>query len=325
VRRGPGESTILVGVPVWRVDADLRMLGWQLVGAGALVLAVGLIGGAVVSSRIFRPLAAISETASRISGDNLAERIDPARIDTELAGLANVLNATFDRLQEAFDRQARFTADASHELRTPLAVIRSQAELALLRPRSPEEYREALASCARASQRMAAIVEDLLILARADASRLELREQPVPLEAVVQEAVALIEPLAREKGLRLEAELAPATVSGDAEALARVAGTLLSNAVAYNRANGSVRVTLAVEGGEAVLSVEDSGVGIGAADLPHLFERFYRVGEDRSRATGGTGLGLAICKAMVEAQGGTVSVTSEPGTGSTFRVRLPLA
>lgn len=323
-RTGAGHSTILVGVPVWRIDGDLRLLAWQLAGAGALVLAVGLIGGAVIGSRIFRPLAAISATASRISADNLAERIDAATIDSELAGLAGVLNATFDRLQAAFDRQARFTADASHELRTPLTVIRTQAELALLRPRNDEEYREALASCARAAERMAAIVDGLLILARADASRLELRKEPVRLDKVVQEAVALIEPLARQGELRLEAELSPLTVSGDAEALARVANTLLSNAVAYNRDGGLVRVTLTADGGEAILSVADNGVGIAAADLPHLFERFYRVGEDRSRATGGTGLGLAICKAMAEAHGGSVSVESEPGVGSTFRVRLPL-
>ncbi|MGL4554185.1 MAG: sensor histidine kinase, partial [Gemmataceae bacterium] len=320
-RRGPADTVIAVGQMTGHVDRDLTLFAGQLAGAGVVVLLVGLVGGAAVSGRVLRPIADIAATASRISASNLAERIDPSRIDAELASLAGVLNATFDRLQAAFDRQARFTADASHELRTPLAVIRSQAELMLMRPREAGEYRDALEVCGRASRRMAAVVADLLVLARADAARLELRRDPVALDRVVAEATELVGPLARERGVTVEVEASPVLVAGDAEALARVAGTLLSNAVAYNRAGGRVRVSLAREDGEAVLRVEDTGVGIAAEHLPRLFERFYRA--DPARSGGGTGLGLAICRAMAEAHGGRVTVTSDPGVGTAFTVRLP--
>ena len=141
------------------------------------MLAVGLAGGWLASARILRPVAAISATASAISATNLSERIDAAAVDRELADLAGVLNATFDRLEAAFERQARFTADASHELRTPLAVLRSQAQLALSRPRSAEEYRKSIEECLRAAERMTALVEGLLTLARADAGKLDLRQR----------------------------------------------------------------------------------------------------------------------------------------------------
>src|SRR5262249_46143957 len=157
-------------------------------------------GGWLISARILRPVAAISATASAISATNLSQRLDPQAVDRELAELAGVLNAMFDRLEAAFERQARFTADASHELRRPLAVLRSHAELALSRPRSAEEYRQTLETCLRAEGRMTALVEGLLTLARADAGKLDLLRQPVDLRQVTEESVALFRPLAEGKG-----------------------------------------------------------------------------------------------------------------------------
>ncbi len=321
--RGPHRTVILVRRSTERVEAELNSFAWQLTAAGAAVLVVGLAGGWLAASRIQRPLAAISDTASRISATNLSERIATDQIDSELRELSGVLNATFDRLEQAFARQTQFTADASHELRTPLAVVRSQADLALLRPRTAEEYREALEHCRRAAVRMSAIVEGLLVLARADAGRLEQRRGPVALDRVVADAVGLIEPLARDRGVTIETELVPCVVHGDAEALARIAGTLLDNAVRYNRPGGRAHVAVRQDNGEVVLSVADTGVGIPAEARPHVFDRFYRVDPARSRASGGTGLGLAICKSMAEAHGGRVEVESEVAVGSTFRVRLP--
>jgi two-component system, OmpR family, sensor kinase len=320
--RGPSGTTILVGRPAGDVGRDLTAFAWQLAGTGAAVLAVGLAGGWLLSRRIFRPVAAIAETASRISADNLSERIDTRAVDRELADLARVLNATFRRLEAAFDRQARFTADASHELRTPLAVLRSQAELTLGRARTPDEYREALQTCLRAAERMTDLVEGLLTLARADAGKSGVRE-PVELHRVARDAVELCRPLATERGVRLTAELAPVTVPGDAGGLARVVGNLVANAIRYNRPAGEVHVELTRDGREAVLTVRDSGEGIAAEHHPHLFERFYRADKARSRATGGSGLGLAIARAVVEAHGGTIGFESAVGKGSTFWVRLP--
>jgi heavy metal sensor kinase len=323
VMGGPAGTRVLVGRSVRRESEELRAFAWQLAGAGAVVLAVGLAGGWLASSRILRPVAAISATASAISATNLSRRIDPEGVDRELAGLARVLNATFDRLQAAFERQARFTADASHELRTPLAILRSHAELALSRPRTEAEYREALGACLRAAGRMTGLVEGLLTLARADAGKLDLRRGPVDLRALVEESVSLFGPLARDKDVTLSTRLCPAEVSGDSLRLGQVVTNLLSNAVAYNRPGGQVVVRLEGSAGDIALAVSDTGCGIPAQDRPHIFERFYRVDKARSRASGGNGLGLAICKSIVEAHGGTIGFESEPGRGSTFWVRLP--
>lgn len=185
-----------------------------------------------------------------------------------------MLNATFRRLEAAFDRQARFTADASHELRTPLAVIRSQAELSLSRPRTVEEYQGSLRTCLTATARMTELVEGLLTLARVDVGKTAAVREPVELDRVSAEAVELCRPLAAEKSVRLTADLSPVTVRGDASALGRVVANLVANAIQYNRPNGEVRVSLGRDGGVAVLTVRDSGAGIPDEHHPHLFERF---------------------------------------------------
>jgi heavy metal sensor kinase len=321
---GPAATRILVGRSVVKDEAELRAFAWQLAGSGALVLAVGLAGGWFVSARILRPVATISATASAISASNLTARIDPAAVDRELLDLAHVLNATFDRLQAAFERQARFTADASHELRTPLAILRSQAELALSRPRTPEEYEDVVEACLRAANRMTTLVEGLLILARADAFKLDLEEQAVDLGLVIDEGLDLIRPLAESKGIFLTTRLTRAEIHGDPVRLAQVVTNLLSNAVQATPPGGRVEVSLRSEAGEVVLAVTDTGSGVPEEDRAHLFERFYRVDKARSRASGGNGLGLAISKSIVEAHGGTIGFETELGRGSTFWVRLPL-
>ncbi|HEX5269579.1 MAG TPA: ATP-binding protein [Gemmataceae bacterium] len=320
---GPGRTRIVVWASLGPELAALDRFAWQLAAAGAAVLAVGLAGGWLVSARILRPVAAISDTASAISATNLSQRIDVAGVDLELADLARVLNEAFDRLEAAFERQTRFTADASHELRTPLAILRTHAELALARPRPAEEYRETIETCLRAAVRMSTLVEGLLTLARADAGKLELLRQPVDLRQVVEEGLVLFRPLAEGRDVRLSSALEPAEVVGDGVRLAQVLTNLLSNALQYNRTGGEVRVGLTTEPAEAVLAVTDTGCGIPEEDRPYLFERFYRVDKARARASGGNGLGLAICKSIVEAHGGTIGFTTEAGRGSTFTVRLP--
>jgi heavy metal sensor kinase len=302
--------------------AELTRFAWQLGAGGVAVLAVGLAGGWLASARILRPIADISATASAISATNLSERIEVAKVDRELAGLAQVLNATFDGLEAAFDRQARFTADASHELRTPLTVLRTQAQLALSRPRSAEEYRKSIEECLRAAERMTALVEGLLTLARADAGKLDLRHESVDLKQVTADAVSQLRPLADGLTINVSTKLSPAQVQGDPGRLGQVVTNLVANAIRYNRPGGQVRVRLAVGDGTAVLSVEDGGYGIPDADQPHIFERFYRVSKDRSRLSGGSGLGLAISKSIVEAHGGAITFTSTVDKGTTFEVRL---
>lgn len=322
---GPRGSCLLVGRSLHPDLAALSAFAWQLTGTGLVVLAVGLVGGWLLSARILRPVAAIAVTASAISETNLSQRIDATSVDRELADLATVLNSTFSRLEAAFARQTRFTADASHELRTPLTILRTHVELALARPRTEEQYRDTLDRCMQATRRMTSIVEALLTLARADAGRLELESEPVDLAALTEECLELLEPLAQSRSITLKADLQPALVPGDGSRLAQVVTNLLGNAVQYNRPGGEVRVSLRLHAGWVVLAVADTGVGIPPEAQPHVFERFYRVDPARARGTGGTGLGLAICKSIVEAHQGAIEFESRPGIGTTFRVRLPAA
>jgi heavy metal sensor kinase len=325
--RKPDGSVILVGKSIESELAKLHAFGWQLAVSGGVVLVVGLLGGWLISTRIVRPIAAISTTASAISVTNLSRRIDTKTLDRELVGLANVLNEMFGRLEAAFERQARFTADASHELRTPLAVLHSHAELALARPRSPEDYRDTLKACLGASARMRSLVDGLLTLARADAGCLEVEYKRVDLRIVVEEVTAQYEIQAEETGIALSALLPPrpVLVSGETTFLARVAANLVANALRHTPAGGQVGLSLSTKGDHAILTVADTGSGIPEEDQPRIFERFFRVDKARSRASGGSGLGLAICKSLVEAHHGSIDFTSQVGCGSTFRVRLPLA
>jgi two-component system OmpR family sensor kinase len=320
---GTRRTEVLVGRSIRREQQDLTILAGQLVLTGLGVLAVGLVGGFFLSSRAVRPIAAMSATAASISASNLDHRIDVKEVDSELGNLAMVLNDMFARLEAAFERQARFTADASHELRTPLTVIHSFAELALSKPRTSAEYQETLDTCVRATRRMKSIVEGLLTLARADAGKLELKRQPLDLGALVTDAASLLEPLAVQKNVQLCVQAPPLEMLGDMTRLAQVVTNLVTNAINYNRPGGTVSVTLTTEGDEAVLTVADTGCGIPEEDRPHLFERFYRVDKARSRELGGSGLGLAICKSIVEGLGGTIGFTTELNEGSSFVVRLP--
>jgi heavy metal sensor kinase len=325
IMMGPSRTALLVGQSMQREQDQLAAFTWLVVTASAIALATGLAGGWLVSARILRPIAAISNTASRISAANLGERIEVQRVDRELTDLAEVLNQTFGRLQAAFERQVRFTADASHELRTPLAILRSHAELALSRPRTAQEYQQSLEACLRAGTRMTELVEGLLILARADAGKLDLGREPLEFRQVVSETIGSLQPLADTKKVGLTADLKPAYVLGDAGRLSQVVTNLLTNAINYNRPGGTVHVSLKSANGEVEVKVIDSGPGIPAADQPLLFERFHRVDKARSRASGGHGLGLAICKSIVEAHGGKIGFDTKLRQGTTFWVRLPRA
>lgn len=322
---GPLWTRVLMGTPIHPVQLELRRLALLLAGIGAGVLAIGLVGGWLVSLRAVKPIRAITEVAQEISASNLSRRIQAGQVQSELGSLATVLNEMFARLDAAFQHQVRFTADASHELRTPLSVIHTHVQLALSRPRSADEYRKTLEACLRASGRMKDLVDSLLLLAGADAGRLTLKREPLDFRTTVESCVALVAPLAEAKGMFVEADLRAAQLAADPSRLAQVTTNLLTNAIRYNRKGGNVRISLDVDGPRAVLTIADTGMGIPVESQPHIFERFYRVDKARSREEGGSGLGLAICKTIVEAHGGTITFRSAVGQGTTFVVRLPLA
>ena len=314
---------VLVGRSIRADLAALRRYAWLLAAAGIAVLALGLGGGWLLATRALRPVSEISVAAGRISLGNLAERINVNETDSELGRLAAVLNSTFARLEAAFAQQKQFTADASHELRTPLAVIISEAQTALARERTASEYRETVEGCLEAAQQMKRLTQSLLELARYDAGQEILERQPFDLAERTGLCIDLVQPLARERGIQIQRDLSSITVWGDADRLAQVIVNLLNNAVFYNRERGEIRVSTRLDHKQAILTVTDSGPGIAPEDLPHVFERFYRADKSRGRAEGRSGLGLAISKAIMDAHGGSIDVTSQPGIGSTFTVRLP--
>ncbi len=321
----PQADCIVVGRNIGEELAGLRRLASLLVGVGIGVFLFGLAGGWWISTRALRPIGRISATAASISTGDLAQRIPVGNAGSELDELARVLNDTFARLQASFTRQAQFTADASHELRTPVSVVLTEAQAALAHERPAAEYRESLATCQRAAQRMRHLIDSLLTLARLDAGDASASRTRCEIDRVAGDVIALLRPLAEQHGVTLTTRLGPAQCDANAEQLGQVVANLLNNAIYYNHVGGSVTIETAAEPGAAVLTVTDTGRGIAPEDLPHVFERFYRADKARSNADGRCGLGLAITRAVVEAHGGTVHVTSVPGQGSTFTVRLPAA
>jgi heavy metal sensor kinase len=314
---------VLAGSDITEALQARRRFGWLLCAAGATVLAFGLSGSWWLSARAIRPVEEISSAARRIAAGKLSERIQVADADTELGQLAGVLNSTFSRLEASFLQQTRFTADASHELRTPLAVLITEAQTALARERSAAEYRDAVAACLDTAQQMRRLTESLLELSRLDAGREQTPAVRFDLVDIARVCVERLRPLAEQSGLRLECDLASANAFAHPERVDQVITNLLTNAIHYNKPEGSIVVTTRAEPDAAVLTVTDTGAGIAQEHLPHLFDRFYRADASRSGAAGRFGLGLAICHAVVEAAGGSIKVESRLGEGSTFTVRLP--
>ena len=320
----PFGDRVLIGRSMEPELAAMYRLSLWLFAAGAGVLLLGLTGGWWVASRAIRPIDDISATAVKISAGDLSQRINVAEAESELGQLATVLNATFARLEAAFAQQQQFTADAAHELRTPVSVMLTQTQTALTRERSGAEYRETLEACQRASQRMRKLIESLLELARLDAGQEQMKRTDFDLAQTVRDCVVSVRPLADGRSVKIHCELPPLKCMGDSERLAQVITNLFTNAIQHNREGGEVRLAAQSQNGTVMLAVSDTGRGITAEDLPHIFKRFYRGDKSRTTSNDNAGLGLAISKAIVEAHGGTIEVSSQPGTGTTFTVVLPI-
>ena len=310
-------------------DAD-RQMRRTLLTFIPLALAIAGIGGAFLTDRALRPVRQMTQSASRIEAASLSGRLPVIGRD-EFALLAATFNALLGRLEEAFARlekafqqQQRFTADASHELRTPLTIIKANTSLALSGERTSDQYRGALTAADKAADRMNRIVQDLLLLARADAAQWQPHLVPTPLADVLEQAA---QPLRLPANPTITIALPAETleVMGDAHSLLRVFANLLENAVRHTPTGGQISV-VATEGAQFVnITVADNGEGIGPEHITHLTERFYRVDDARARERGGTGLGLAICLSIVQAHGGTLTLDSVPGQGTTVTVTLPRA
>ena len=289
----------------------------------ALLLAGG--GGWLLARRALKPVDRMAEAARRISAEHLAERLADPGGEDELSKLAQTLNEMLSRLDESFNQIRQFSADASHELQTPLTILKGEMEVALRSPRSPEEYQRILKSALEEIDRIARLVEGLLLLARADAGVLRMDRKTVDLSQVVEEIYEQGKVLAAARDINLLlGQMEPTLIQGDAERLRRLLLNLMDNGIKYTPAGGRVTLSLQREGEWARLKVEDTGIGLSPEDQERIFERFYRSAEARSRSEGGYGLGLCIAKSIAEAHGGRIEVNSTPGLGSTFAVLLPL-
>ena len=318
-----GGATVLVGRDV----ADLRRAGWGLflnvALAGVATLAVAIFGGWFVAGRALAPIKRISRTARAMSEGDLNARIAVEQTDSELEQVASTLNDAFDRLRLAVEQERRFIADASHELRTPISVLRAEAEWALDRDRTPQQYKEALTVGRRAALRMQDIVERLLALVRAEVAADVQEPGPVAMHTLIDDVVAWLAPMAQERGVRLSVSGGPLTVNGDAEQLREALNNVVANAILYNKPGGSVTISTRESGPTASIEVADTGIGIPAEAVPRVFDRFFRVDKARSRGMGGSGLGLSIARTIFVAHGGDITCTSESGVGSMFVISLP--
>lgn len=306
------------------VQDALESLRTQMLWGLPFVLMLAGLGGYWMAGRALQPMDSITRTAQAISASQLSQRIGHTGPQDEVGRLAATFDRMLDRLQAAFEHERRFTADVAHELRTPLTALKGRLGLILSRPRTVAEHESALHDLEQEVDRLIRLSADLLLLARLDQGRLPWQPQPVDLSELLHVVAEQTLPLAEAKGVSLTVEAAPGlSIMGDPDYLIRLFLNLLDNGVKYTPPGGQVLLRAGQEPGAVWVAVSDTGPGIPPEHLPHLFERFHRVEEARSRESGGAGLGLAIAHEIARWHGGAIEVQSEPGRGATFTVHLP--
>ena len=308
------------------VSMTLQELRNQLFLGIPLLLLFAGVGGYILSNRALQPIEKITNTAREITAKDLSKRLDYRGAMDEVGRLAQTFDQMLTRLQSSFERERRFTADAAHELRTPLTVLKGQIDVTLSRPRNSVEYENKLRELSVQVDRLIRLSNALLFLSRSSQDQIPFQPSLVNLRELLDVLIEQLQPLAEEKELKLIVQISnEAVVYGDHDHLIRLFINLLENALKYTPPNGEVTVTAMKESDEIQIAVHNTGPGISQEHLPHLFERFYRVDEDRSSQTGGSGLGLAIAHEIVNRHGGEIEAHSSPNLGVTISVRLPLS
>jgi two-component system heavy metal sensor histidine kinase CusS len=319
-------DTIEIAIDVAQEEGLLRRYRfwfWAILLATSILFP--LVGYRIARHGI-RPIEEIAATARRITSTNLRERIRSEGYPSELASLAETFNAMLVRLEQSFEQISRFTADIAHDLRTPINNIRGEAEVALARARTVEEYRDVLESSLEESVRLSDLIGDLLFLARAESTPADLRRQQVNVCELLRAVREYYEATASDRGISLIAVggAGPITAVLERPMMLRAVSNLVSNAIAHTPRGGSVTLAASARDGELWIQVSDTGAGIPAEALPKVFDRFFRVDPSRSRTSGGTGLGLAIVQTIVTLHGGSAEIASQPGRGTCVTLRVPL-
>jgi two-component system OmpR family sensor kinase len=323
---GGHDYAIQVAASLADANASVRLARLLFLVVSAGILGAVVLTGAMLAQGVLRPIDQIVRRARMIGESALAERLPHPGTRDEMGRLVETLNDMLARIEQSFNAQRRFTADASHELRSPLSRLRAELEVTLRRPREHGEYEEVLRSCLSEVERLSQLTGELLMLARLDVGGPPEALVSVDLVSILHDAVKRLGPEALRRNVALVMD-APAEVSVKvaSTALSHVVTNVLDNAVKFSPLDSEVRVSVAIEGSTAVVVVSDAGPGILAEEVPRVFERFYRGSAARHMEAPGVGLGLAICRAFVEGHGGRISVDSAHGSGATFRIRLPLA
>jgi two-component system, OmpR family, sensor kinase len=316
---------VIVGVPTAFVGAELGTLFRRVAVIIMAVLVLAALSGLLLARRALRPVSQTADAVKLISDRNLHDRLPEPGTKDEIDHLIKVFNELLARLDRAFDLQRRFTSDASHEIGTPLTVLKGNTEVALLGRHSPQEYEAVLRSNLEEIERLSKLISNLLLLARTDAGEPQITKDIISLNDQVSAVYARVAALAEERGVKLETGVsAPAFIEGDPVALQQILLNLVTNALRYTAAGGRVSINVAqAHDSMAKVEVSDTGVGISRAELPRIFDRFYRGKNVRTHAPVGSGLGLAICQTLAEAHGGRIEVESELGEGSRFILILP--
>lgn len=315
---------ILVGRPLAKeFDGFYRLIG-RLVGIVVLgMILAALIARQLISS-IAGPIEELSKNVSSIRHAELDRRLMVPQPTKEMTSLAAAMNAMLKDLQDAFERQRKFTSDAAHELRTPVAIINGQCELSLAKPRDEAHYRASLTTCKLVASHMSNLVNQLLLLSRLDADG-KRESAPTNLDVVVARVIEMIGPLADQQEVTINASLCPVVVIADESQILQVILNLLANAIQFSHRKGAVQVQLRQDQSDAFIRVSDNGIGIAAKDIPLICDRFFQVDEARTQThSSGAGLGLSIVSEIVKRLGGDLSIQSVLGSGTTIQVRIPI-
>ena len=323
------------------LDESLFELRLILFISVPLTILAAAFGGFYTAKKAFDPIDRIVRTAQSISAKHLDKRLDIGKVDDEVTRLSKTLNDMFDRIEEAFKLQKQFTADASHELKTPLTILLGEMEVALQNPRTTEDYQNILTSAVEEIKRITNIVDDLLTIARLESGQLRFQKSPIRVDELLLDAISKTSGYASQHSVSISYEVLDNSahdseevfVEGDRDKLLSVFINLLDNAVKYSRRDSTIKVVQTTEEKFAQLQIIDKGIGISSENLPYVFDRFYRGDKSRSADNDqvesptrrrGSGLGLSISKFLIEAHGGSVTLESAEGKGTTVVVRLPV-
>lgn len=323
--RRSGPLILQIAYPERPVDLALDHLLsiFALLAPVALLFAVS--GGWLLARFALRPIDNITEMAQRISAQNLAERIPERKVPDEIGRLIGTLNTMIERLQISFSQIRQFSMNVAHELRTPLTILKGESELALNKTLTSEQAQQLAQTYLEETVRLSRIVDDLLTLAKADAGQMKIQREALRLDRLVAEVYEDAQLLASDRNLSAVLERNDEIViEGDSTRLRQLLRNLLMNAIQYTPAGGTIRIASRHLDQSVEVTVQDTGIGISAHDLPNIFQPFYRSETARNHAPGGSGLGLSISRWIAQAHGGEIHVSSTAGEGSTFRVVLPL-